>query len=131
MIHYVCNGATMQCLWGNTTATLIIFPEKKCVGEKQPMANIMDHKSLVNIMPFGLCSSLSNPAVSSATSAAQGVLTPQPCIPNTLVPWDSGKTDILIKKMPGLTELSQLRCEWCGMITITDPGQSSFKTRNG
>ena len=131
MILYVCNGATMQCNWGSTPASLIVLPEKNIIEEKQPAANIMDHKSLVNIPPFGLCSSLSNPAVASATAAAFGVLTPQPCIPNTPVTWDSGKADILIKKMPGLTEFSQLRCTWSGMITITDPGQSNFKTRNG
>jgi len=85
MIHYVCNGLTMQCNCRSCSMSLIVLPDKQFFEEKQPAANIMDHAPLVNILPFGLCSSLSNPAVASATSAAQGVLTP-----STLYPCNTG-----------------------------------------
>ena len=39
-----------------------------------PAANIMDHVPMVNIMPFGMCITPSNPAVAAATAAALGVL---------------------------------------------------------
>ncbi len=64
-----------------------ILPLNRVMSGNLPAANIMDHKPMMNIMPFGMCTSLANPTVASATSAAMGVLTP---IPATSSPWIVG-----------------------------------------
>jgi hypothetical protein len=74
-------------------------------------------------MPFGMCTTLSNPTVASATSAALGVLTPMPCIPVTTAPWTPGSPTVHIANMPALNSTSQCMCNWGGVITITVPGQ--------
>lgn len=91
---------------------------------QQPaMANIMDNKPFVNILPFGMCNSIANPTVAAATAAALGVLTPMPCIPATIAPWMPGSPTIIVGNAPALTAQSQLMCAWGGLIQISFPGQ--------
>jgi hypothetical protein len=78
---------------------------------------------MVNIAPFGMCITLTNPAVAAATSAAMGVLTPQPCIPVTAAPWAPGAPTVLVKNMPALNNSSKLMCNWGGVIQVVVPGQ--------
>jgi hypothetical protein len=85
----------------------------------------MDHISMVNIMPFGMCLSLANPQVAAATSAALGVLTPQPCIPMTMTPWVPGAITDLLGNQPALDNVSTCMCNWAGVITVTNPGQTT------
>jgi hypothetical protein len=92
-----------------------------------PDANIMDHIPMVNIMPFGMCMSPSNPTVAAATSAALGVLTPMPCIPATPAPWAPGAETDLIANFPALDNVSQLMCIWGGVITFTTPGEMTVQ----
>ena len=70
----------------------------------------MDHIPMVNIMPFGMCMSLANPTVAAATAAAQGVLTPMPCIPATPSPWAPGALTVLLGNSPSLDNISILTC---------------------
>jgi len=112
----------MQCSFGVAPATLIVPPSGKVTADGAPMATIMDHKPNTNIPTFGMCSSLANPQVASATSAAQGVLTPQPCIPNTTTPWAPGSPTVTIGNMPALSATSTCNCLWAGVITLTNPG---------
>jgi hypothetical protein len=91
----------------------------------QPAANIMDHVPMTNIMPFGMCSSPANPQVAAATAAALGVLTPQPCIPATSAPWVPGSPKVMLANQPALDDTSTCLCNWAGVITITNPGQTS------
>jgi Domain of unknown function (DUF4280) len=118
----VVQGAMMSCTFGMTPATLQVTPEKMVMAGT-PAANIMDFKPNVNIMPFGMCMSMSNPQVASATAAAQGVLTPQPCIPVTTSPWTPGSAMVLVKNQPALTNTSTCTCTWGGMISISNAGQ--------
>jgi hypothetical protein len=118
----VVQGAMMTCSFGAAPATLNVTPEKMVMATT-PAANIMDYKPNVNIMPFGMCMSMANPQVAAATAAAQGVLTPQPCIPVTTAPWVPGSPMVLIKGQPALNETSKCMCNWAGVITITNPGQ--------
>jgi hypothetical protein len=119
----VVQGAMMSCSFGAAPATLNVLPEKLIMCGT-PAANIMDHKPNVNIAPFGMCNSMANPQVASATAAAQGVLTPQPCIPVTTAPWAPGSPLVLVKGQPALNNSSKCMCNWGGVIQITNPGQT-------
>ena len=123
MPYHVCNGALLQCTFGAAPSTFVVLPVHRMLTSNQPAANIMDHKSMVNVMPFGVCSSLANPAVASATAAAQGVLTPQPCVPNTPAPWAPGSPTVVLDKFPALNDTSKLMCVWGGVISVQYPGQ--------
>ncbi len=117
----VCTGATMMCSFGAAPSSLIaIHPT---ILTTTPAANIMDYAPVANIPPFGVCMTLSNPAVASATSAACGVLTPMPCVPVTPGPWIAGQPTVLVDNMPALTDTSKLMCAYGGVIQIIVPGQ--------
>jgi len=93
------------------------------ITSNMPAANIMDHVPMVNIMPFGMCTSPANPTVAAATAAALGVLTPMPCIPATSAPWVPGAPTVLLANMPTLDNTSTLMCIWGGVIQIVYAGQ--------
>jgi Domain of unknown function (DUF4280) len=124
MALQVCMGATMMCSFGAAPSSLIVLPANQTLTGT-PAANIMDNKPIVNIPPFGMCSSLANPVVASATAAALGVLTPMPCVPVTTAPWAPGAPTVLIGNMPALDSTSKLICNWGGVIQITYPGQTT------
>jgi hypothetical protein len=83
----------------------------------------MDYKPNINIMPFGLCSSMANPAVAAATAANNGVLTRMPCTPVVTMPWMNGKQNVLIAKHPALLNKCTNQCMYAGIISIVDDGQ--------
>jgi hypothetical protein len=123
MALQVCNTAVLMCSFGAAPSNLVVTPEKMVNTSNQPAANIMDHISMKNIMPFGMCMSLANPQVAAATAAALGVLTPQPCIPNTPAPWVPGSPTVLLKNIPALNDTSILNCVWAGVIKVQFAGQ--------
>lgn len=123
MPQHVCNGATLMCSFGVAPSQLTVLPLKRVMTSSQPAATIMDHKPMVNVMPFGMCTSLANPAVAAATSAAFGVLTPQPCVPVTTSPWVPGAATVLLGNEPSLDNVCTLNCMWGGLVQITSPGQ--------
>lgn len=127
MPHNVCMGATLQCNFGAAPSKLVVLPLNRVMTSNVPAANIMDNKPFVNILPFGTCSSLANPAVASATSAAMGVLTPMPCTPMTSAPWAPGAANVLIANQPALDTPSKLACSYAGVISIQDAGQTSHQ----
>lgn len=118
----VCGGAMLMCSFGAAPSTLTVLPTNKVLSGP-PVATIMDNAPFVNIAPFGVCTSLANPTVAAATAAALGVLTPMPCVPNTVAPWVPGQPPCLVGSMPALTNMSKLMCMWGGVIQITVPGQ--------
>ena len=122
MAMQVCMGAMLQCSFGAAPSALVVLPQNR-VLTGTPAANIMDNKPMVNIMPFGMCSSIANPTVATATAAASGVLTPMPCIPVTPAPWVPGAVTVLLAGMPTLDNQSKLMCTWGGVIQITSPGE--------
>ena len=119
----VCMGASMMCTFGMAPSSLVVLPTNKVFTNMVPDANIMDHIPMVNIMPFGMCMSPSNPTVAAATAAALGVLTPMPCIPATTEPWTPGASNVLLGNMPTLDNVSELMCMWGGVITFVTPGE--------
>lgn len=124
MGQQVCMGAMMQCSFGMAPSSLMVLPANR-VLTKVPDANIMDHIPMVNILPFGMCQSPSNPMVAAATAAALGVLTPMPCIPVTAAPWAPGSATVMIANMPALNNSSKLMCTWGGVISINFAGQAT------
>jgi Domain of unknown function (DUF4280) len=129
MSSVVVSGAQITCTFGTTPSALTVVPAGQPVqGGSQLVARISDQAPVVNIAPFGMCVTLSNPQVASATSAAQGVLTPQPCIPVTTAPWAPGSPTVSVGGTPALTSDSQCLCAWGGSISIVSPGQGTVST---
>jgi hypothetical protein len=126
MAMQVCMGAAMQCSFGAAPSSLVVLPDKQ-VLTGTPAANIMDGKPIVNVPPFGMCSSPANPMVAAATAAALGVLTPMACVPATPAPWAPGAPTVLIGGMPALDNSSKLMCLWGGVIQIAAPGQGTVE----
>ncbi len=122
MAQQVCAGALLQCSFGVAPSPLTVLPVNR-VLTGTPAATIMDHVPILNIAPFGMCSSPSNPTVIAATAAALGVLTPMPCVPATVAPWVPGSPTVLIGSLPALNDSSKLMCLWAGIIQINVPGQ--------
>lgn len=123
MAQLVSNGAMLQCSFGTGPSTMAVLPANLVNASNLPAATIMDFKPMVNIMPFIMCTTPSNPAVAAATSAAMGVLTPAPCIPVTTSPWVPGSPKVMIKNQPALNNTSKCMCTWGGVISIVQPGQ--------
>ena len=123
MGQQVCMGAMMQCSMGLAPSSLMVVPTNKVMTSNKPAATIMDHKPMVNVLPFGMCKSPANPMVAAATAAALGVLTPMPCIPATAAPWVPGSPTVVIGNMPALNNSSKLMCSYGGVISINSPGQ--------
>ena len=119
----VCMGAQMMCSFGMAPSALVVLPVNRVNTNMVPDANIMDHIPMTNIMPFGMCITPSNPAVAAATAAAFGVLTPMPCVPVTPAPWVMGAPNVLLGNQPTLDNVSQLMCNWGGVITFVTPGE--------
>ena len=127
MGNFVCQGAMLQCSFGMAPSTLsVIVPLRPKCGNML-MANIMDNIPMVNIMPFGMCQSMANPTVASATAAAMGVLTPMPCIPVIAAPWTPGG-QVKVMNMPALINNAKCMCNWGGQISVTNASGSMSVT---
>ncbi|SMF94704.1 protein of unknown function [Methylomagnum ishizawai] len=122
----VTGNAVLKCSFGTTPSTLEVLPVTPVMVE-MPAASIVDNVPLLNVLPFGMCSSILNPEVIAATAAALGVLTPMPCIPVTVAPWIVGEPTVLIGEMPALSDSSKLMCCWAGVISIEFAGQATVQ----
>lgn len=126
MPFQVCTGAMMACTFGGAPSSFVATP-RTVKTSYMDAGNIMDNKPIANIPPFGPCMSLANPAVASATAAALGVLTPQPCVPVIPAPWAPGVPNVLVENIPALDNNCKLACAWAGVISITSPGQTTHQ----
>jgi hypothetical protein len=116
----VAATAMMQCSFGVAPSALVTMNMTVLV-EGKPAATITDAAPLVNIPPFGMCSSLANPTVAAATAAALGVLTPMPCVPNTAA-WIPPVPLVQIMGKPAFNLQAKCICAWGGVIQIINPG---------
>ena len=117
MAIQTANTAVCQCSFGAAPASLPVPPACKVLACGLPAGPGMDNK----LPPFGMCSSLANPAVSSATAAAGGVLTPQPCSPVLTAPWMPGSLTVQIGGKSALNNTSKLMCAYGGVIQVVSP----------
>lgn len=126
MAQLVVQGAMLTCSFGTGPCTFNVLPTNCTMGCSVPAANIQDKIPFVNVPGFIMCTSLANPAVAAATSAALGVLTPQACTPMLPAPWAPGSPTVMIGGQPALSNSSTLNCAYGGVITITSPGQATI-----
>lgn len=123
----VTTGASILCSFGAAPSVLNATVKPAMAGGL-PIATVTDIAPVVNIPPFGMCTSLANPTVAAATAAALGVLTPMPCVPVIPAPWVPGSPTVLVGGVPALNNLSKCICAWGGVISVVSPGQSSMMT---
>jgi hypothetical protein len=87
----------------------------------QPAATVLDCKPMVNILPFGKCTSLKNPLVLAS-------MQPQVCVPITAGPWiPGGPPAASIAGVPMLSDSAKLLCAWAGVIRFESAGQFSCR----
>lgn len=116
----------LKCSFGMAPSPFSVVGMRP-MNQNMPMANIMDFAPMVNIKPFGMCQSMSNPQVAAATAAAMGVLTPMPCVPVITAPWNPA-AQVKVCQLPALLDNGKCMCAWGGQISITFPGQASQAT---
>lgn len=120
MGQIVCGGAMLKCSFGAAPSSLMVLPMNRLVTT-MPIANIMDYVPMMNILPFGMCSSPANPAVIAALGS------PMPCMPVTPAPWIVGSPTVLVANFPALNNSAKLMCAFGGVIEITMPGQMTIE----
>ncbi len=121
MPPFVTSGAMLRCTMGASPAALVV-PDPIAVATT-PIATEVNTIPMANIPPFGMCMSLGNPEVAAATAAAEGVLTPQPCVPATGAPWTPAALTARAGGLPCVLVTSMCQCDWGGVITVVDPEQ--------
>ncbi len=125
MPNLVVAGAVLNCTFGAAPCPLVVLPTNKVIAPT-PAANINDHIPITNIATFGMCSSIANPSVATATAAAQGVLTPMPCVPATSAPWVPGALTVLLGGVPALDNVSKCLCSFAGVVSVAQPGEMTI-----
>lgn len=122
MPKLVVHGASLTCSCGTAPSSLAVLPIVVSEADAQPTATVDDFAPLLNIAPFGMCTTQANPQVAAATAAAMGTPTPQPCIPVTTAPWSPGSAVVTIDGRKALTDDSRCNCQWAGSISVTRAG---------
>jgi hypothetical protein len=115
-------GAQLMCAFGTSPSALLVTPENKVLFENKPVATMQDAIPMKNIMPFGMCTTLTNPIVAAQTAAALGVLTPTACIPVIVGTWIPPVPTVLIAGKPAIDQTAKCMCAWGGVVQITNPG---------
>ncbi|MGL6110752.1 MAG: DUF4280 domain-containing protein [Rubrivivax sp.] len=122
MPNQVCTSAMMACSFGMAPSVFNATP-RPVLTSNLVAGVITDNVPMMNVPPFGMCTTPSNPTVAAATAAALGVLTPMPCVPVLPAPWVPGVPTVLIANIPALDNTCKLMCAWGGVISFTTPGQ--------
>lgn len=108
-------GTPLLCPFGMAPSMLNVIPTSPVLANGLPAATMFDVIPFVNILPFGMCTSLANPMVAAATAAALGALIPMPCIPVPVSPWIP-PSPVLLAGQPAATMESSCMCAWGGVI---------------
>lgn len=122
MPKLVVLGATLACDKGTAPAQLGVPPSNEADAAQKAVATVLDFAPTTNVPPFGMCTTQANPQVAAATTAAQGVLTPQPCVPVLTAPWSPGAKEVTLRGAKALTADSTCACAWSGSVSVKDPG---------
>ena len=119
MPNLVTAGATLRCSMGSATSALQVVDARTVNDGGKPVAIVSDAKALVNILPFGQCSSTANPRY----SPRQRVL--PPCTPVFPASWIPGSPSVKAGGLPLLNSGCQCPCQYGGVVTILTPGQQT------
>ena len=117
MSGFVVNsGSLVQCAFGTNPSPVMGTPG--CCFVLTPAVAQKDTQPFINLVPFGMCSSLANPSVAAATSAAFGVLTPQSCIPAPTGGWipDPSSPETV-------SQSTMCMCSYGGLISVVAAAQ--------
>ena len=130
MPELLTTGCMLTCTFGMTPSAFIALelPGKPVILEALSTATNMEFVPLDNILPFGMCESLANPEVAAATTAALGVLTPMPCIPVVVDPWEPPSELMFYADLPLATIESKCLCAWGGEISVDTPAEFNVTT---
>ncbi len=128
MSFCLCTGGMLQCSFGMTPVPFNALPASRVLVNGRPAGGMSDMTPVVNIPPFGMCQSLTNPTVAAATAAALGVLTPMPCVPVPAGPWTAAAQKLSVGGQSALTDGSKLTCAWGGQIAVQFAGQTGVMT---
>lgn len=116
----ICTGQKIKCNMAAAPFTLMVLPIRKVTCGHLPVANIMDNKIGVNILPpVCVCKSPMNPAVVSMIVSTYGATTQAPSAPLLTAPWVPGNPQVMVEHSPALTKDSKLICAWGGIIEIS------------
>ena len=115
MANPAVNTTVCTCSFGTVPMSLSVTTQQTVMMNGQLAATIMDNVCTT----FGMCSSMANPSVSSATAAAMGVLTPMPCAPVIPAPWTPGSPTVQVCGQLVLNNDCTLACAYGGVIQIT------------
>lgn len=118
MPNLVTSGATMRCTLGTATSLLRIPAVGAVTAGGLPVATTADHKAMVNVQPFGVCISPTNPGGGPNRQ-------PPPCVPVIVTPWIPGSPNVRTGNVPILNHTCQCQCQWGGMVSILSPGQQT------
>lgn len=127
MSFCLCTGGILSCPFGAAPVPFSALPVPRVVIGGMPAGVMTDMAPIVNIPPFGMCTSLSNPTVAAATAAALGVPTPMPCIPVPTGSWMNTASTVLIGGQPAISDGSKLMCAWGGQISVQFAGQTGVQ----
>ncbi len=115
----VNDGSIISCSCGDIPIPFDILPIHDLLIEDVPGGNIMDFIPFVNIVDFGICTSIANPAVLAIlifTGNQEG-----PCIPIITTPWMPGSFKVQVGGSPAILTNSTTICVWAGEISFDLP----------
>ncbi len=123
MTAAVTTGSMCECSFGTSPGELTADYPTGAIANGMPVLCIDMIVAEVNITSFGECDSILNPEVIAATAAAEGVLTPMPCVPVVVDPWAPGSITAGSTGVPFVNQTSVCMCAWGGVIAVTEtPG---------
>ena len=129
MPQFLTTATLIECSMGAMPTPFVADELPAAVKETgMTAATIVQILAGKNIVPFGMCKSLANPTVASATAAAQGALTPMPCTPVVVAPWSPPSACAKHLGIPLATASSVCACSFGGMVKVSQAMPTVGKT---
>jgi hypothetical protein len=114
-------GAILTCSKGTQPSHLGILPDiENLLAGRPTFAKHTDTTPNVNLRPFGLCTSMANPAVGVSYAASVGALSPVPCTPVPITPW---------LPAPSTTMGCSVLCAFAGVIKCIAPAAAMVEAQ--